>query len=359
MRRLFGIILLVVLVLSAAGCSSQHPDKAAAKGSAQVRVACMFFPLADVSVDDQVVLDDMVYPFISDYLTVSAGSHTVKVVSSNSDKDAASLDLKLDDGHSYLVVSYGNLFTKSNHTLLLIDETETWTKVSEDQNWVLLLHLMAGAPAFDGYVEDERVLQDFSFGESYLYPVPARKFDMHMTLVDQPDLVIYQDESNGLPSTYTVVALTGTLLNPTMVYDVRSPKTLAEMFTGVAQVGEYYDTWLEMLQKSGVLEDLKGPGPFTMFAPWDADFINVSSDAILADPARLLDVLHYNIVPENLPPYVLFHRPELTTLQGASLTVATTDADPFFLLNGSTKVYQDYRASNGVFYEVDGVLLPQ
>ncbi len=358
MRRLLGLTVVLVFVLSAAGCSSRSSEKAAARGSAQVRVACLFFSQAHVSLDDQPLLDDLVYPFFSDYQTVSAGKHTMQVVSATSDRGAASLDLNLDDGHSYLVVSYGNLFTKSDHTLMVIDETETWTKLTEDQNWVLLLHLIAGAPAFDGYIENEQVMRSFAFGQSFLFPVPAREFDMHMTIVDKPDLILYQDTSDGLPMTYTVVALTGTLLNPTMVYDVRSPKTLAEVFTDLAQVGGYYDTWLEMLQKSGMIDQLQGPGPFTLFAPWDADFINASTNALLADPARLGDVVRYNVVPEYLPPAVLYHRTELTTLQGAPLTVTTAGDSPYFRLNGSARVYQDYHASNGIFYEVDEVLQP-
>jgi uncharacterized surface protein with fasciclin (FAS1) repeats len=71
-------------------------------------------------------------------------------------------------------------------------------------------------------------------------------------------------------------------------------------------------------------------------------------------------VVGYYIVPENLPPYILYHRTELTTLQGSPLavTLTTVNSYPHFLLNNVSLVHQDYRLSNGVLYEIEETLLP-
>ncbi len=137
--------------------------------------------------------------------------------------------------------------------------------------------------------------------------------------------------------------------------DTQTPLNLLDFFTEVAEQGGYYDTALEMLNKSGVAEELSGPGPFTLFAPWDSSFVNVSTET---DPARLKQVALYHVVAEDVSPYALYHRTKLATLEGSPLTVTTADAQPYFTLNGSVGVHQAYHTSNGTLYEVDGVLTP-
>ncbi|MBI5960269.1 MAG: fasciclin domain-containing protein [Chloroflexi bacterium] len=350
---------LLVVALSVMGCSTGGENKASAsKEMAQIRFACLFFPLADISIDGQTALDDMVFPFISDYMDLSTGSHTLQVVSADGENGpAAQLEVKLETGHHYLAVSYGNVSQKSDHALKLIDETDYLSQINKDENLVLFLHLVNAAPGLDGYVQDQRVMENVSFGEAYFYHMPAGEVMTKMTPANLPGLVLYEDDTNSLPNTYTVVAVLGTILEPKIVYDITSNSNLVELFNGVAS-GEYFDYWQQMLQQSGMAETLAGPGPFTVFAVWDSGFMDVALDEINADPAKWQEIARYHIVPERVPAYQLFHRSQLTTLQGSSLTVRSTDAKPYFTLNDSAQVYQNYHASNGDFYEMDTLLIP-
>ncbi len=207
-RRVF--VSLFVLALLLPGCSGDSKDqkKTESRGSAQIRVASMAFPLVDVNLDDQMILDDMIYPFISDYQTVSAGKHSLHVTpsSGNGASNAASLDLTLDDGHSYLIVSYGSA---ADYTLKLIDETDTLSKIGPDQNWILILHLVPGGPALDGYIAGNLTVENLAYGEERLYAAPTGPFEWKMTMAGMSDLALYQQTNTGLPSVYTVVTITG------------------------------------------------------------------------------------------------------------------------------------------------------
>jgi hypothetical protein len=352
-------ILLLVLAVSIMGCSGGSDNKASAnKGEAQVRFAGMFFPLSDVSLDDKLVQDDLHYPFISDYQPVSAGKHAVRVASSSDESAAAQIDLQLVEGHHYLVVSYGNLSKMSDHQLMVVDETDYRAQINPDENLVLFLHLVVGAPGVDGYVGDQRVLENATFAQPVLYHMPAGIISVKMTPANMPALVMFEeDDLNSLPNTYTVVAVLGSLLDPMIVYDIYTPMPLLDLFGYVAAAG-YYESWQQMLKQSGMDQTLAGPGPYTLFAPWDSSFMNVPLDEILADPERLQAVMRYHVVPERISAAALFQRNELTTLQGGTLAVTWTTDKPYFRLNGGATVYQHYHASNGEFYELNTVLIP-
>lgn len=361
-KRMVGLMLVLALVVvSAAGCSGDK-KAAASKGTALVRVASLFFPMANVTIDGKTVLDHQLFPYISDDLTLSAGKHTLSVASTDGQNGpAASTDLKLEDGHHYLVVSYGNIVLKSDHVLKVIDETENFNQIGKDHNVILFLHLIISGPALDGYLKDQKVVDNLGYGQSSVYNLPIGESPFKITLAGQPNLVLDERDAYGLPNNYAVVALVGTFLNPTVAISARSPLNVLDFFTQAAQAGGYFDTLKEMLDKSDLAQTLSGPGPITVFAPWDSSFMDAPSatlDAIKADPAKLNQVMRYYVVPEYLPPSVLYQRATLTTLQGSPLTVTTSATAPRFTLNGSVPLYQDYRLSNGVMYEAGSVMLP-
>jgi hypothetical protein len=344
----------MILIVAVTGCSSEDSGKShAAAGSAQIRVGNMVTPLIDVSLDNKTALDDLAYPYTSDYWTVSAGNHTLHLTSASGE---ASIKLALSDGHSYLVAAYGS---ESEPTLELIDETDALAQVSEERCPVLILHLVTGAPALDGYVAGEKLIDNLAFGQHAVFDMPLGDTEIQITPANMASLVIYNNPTTGLPNLYSMVALTGTLLEPRIVITSVSSLNLLDFFTGVAETGGYYDSARDMIEKSGLAETLSGPGPITVFAPWDSSFLDVPEfDTILADPTRLADTVRYHIVPENLPIYALAQRSTLTTQQGGTLTVTQNTSEPYIQLNNTVGVYHDYRVSNGVLYEVDEVLIP-
>lgn len=119
-----------------------------------------------------------------------------------------------------------------------------------------------------------------------------------------------------------------------------------------------FKTLVTAVQAAGLVDTLKGPGPFTVFAPTDEAFAKVPKaqlDALLADKAKLTKVLTYHVVPgavmaKDVKPGMV------KTVEGGNLTLATTGG---VTVNGAKVVQADVKASNGVIHAVDTVLMPK
>jgi uncharacterized surface protein with fasciclin (FAS1) repeats len=120
-----------------------------------------------------------------------------------------------------------------------------------------------------------------------------------------------------------------------------------------------FRTLATALQAAGLVETLKGPGPFTVFAPTDAAFAALPAgtvDALLKDQTRLQEVLLYHVVPGQVLAADVTKMSSAATVQGSSLPIATQGSS---VRVGSANVTAaDVRASNGVIHVIDAVLLP-
>lgn len=119
-----------------------------------------------------------------------------------------------------------------------------------------------------------------------------------------------------------------------------------------------FNTLATALTAAGLVDALKGEGPFTVFAPTDEAFAKIPAadlNALLADPAALAKVLQYHVVAgEVLAADV---RPgQVPTLAGQSLTLAVNGSS--VTVNGAKVTATDVIASNGVIHVIDTVLLP-
>src|SRR6478672_5100481 len=88
-----------------------------------------------------------------------------------------------------------------------------------------------------------------------------------------------------------------------------------------------FKTLAVALEKAGLIDTLKGKGPFTVFAPTDAAFAKVPKkdlDALLADKSKLASVLTYHVVPGTVMAKDV-KAGKVKTVQGSELTVATGD----------------------------------
>jgi uncharacterized surface protein with fasciclin (FAS1) repeats len=126
--------------------------------------------------------------------------------------------------------------------------------------------------------------------------------------------------------------------------------------TAVA-AGEF-KTLATALEKAGLIETLKGKGPFTVFAPTDAAFAKVPKetlDALLADKAKLTAVLTYHVVPGKVMAKDV-KAGKVKTVQGSELTLATTGG---VMVDNAKVVKADIVADNGVIHVIDSVVLPK
>lgn len=120
-----------------------------------------------------------------------------------------------------------------------------------------------------------------------------------------------------------------------------------------------FSTLVTAVTEAGLVETLKGPGPFTVFAPTDEAFAKLPEgtlEAVLADPEQLTSILTYHVVSGEVMASEVVQANSLTTLQGGTLTVDTTDG---VKINNANVVTTDIQASNGVIHVIDTVLLPE
>src|SRR5262245_47803341 len=120
-----------------------------------------------------------------------------------------------------------------------------------------------------------------------------------------------------------------------------------------------FATLVRLLQAAGLVDTLKGPGPFTVFAPTDAAFARLPAgtlDALLRDPARLRALLTYHVVPGRVLAADVVRLTAARTAEGEAIRITVAGAT--VRLNGATSVLQpDVIAVNGVIHVVDAVLL--
>ena len=119
-----------------------------------------------------------------------------------------------------------------------------------------------------------------------------------------------------------------------------------------------FKTLTGALERAGLVDTLKGKGPFTVFAPTDAAFAKVPKkdlDALLADKSKLAAVLTYHVVPGSVMAKDV-KAGKVKTVQGSDLTVSTSGG---VKVDGATVTKSDIVADNGVIHVIDSVVLPK
>jgi uncharacterized surface protein with fasciclin (FAS1) repeats len=121
-----------------------------------------------------------------------------------------------------------------------------------------------------------------------------------------------------------------------------------------------FKTLATALTAAGLIDTLKGTGPFTVLAPTDDAFAKIPAAALqelLADKAKLTAVLTYHVVAGNVMAAQVVTLTEAATVEGSLVTIAVEDGK--VKLNGaSTVTATDIAASNGVIHVIDTVLMP-
>jgi uncharacterized surface protein with fasciclin (FAS1) repeats len=119
-----------------------------------------------------------------------------------------------------------------------------------------------------------------------------------------------------------------------------------------------FKTLVTALKAAGLVDTLKGPGPFTVFAPTDEAFAKIPKadlKKLLANKKKLKSVLTYHVVSGKIMSADI--KPgKVKTVQGTNVTIATTDG---VMVNNAKVVTADVAADNGVIHAIDTVLMPK
>jgi uncharacterized surface protein with fasciclin (FAS1) repeats len=119
-----------------------------------------------------------------------------------------------------------------------------------------------------------------------------------------------------------------------------------------------FKTLCTAVTTAGLVDTLKGAGPFTVFAPTDEAFAKLPAgtvESLLQDIPKLKDILLYHVVSGKHLAADLTKLNEVNTMQGSTLKIDASDG----VKVGSAKVVvADVAADNGVIHVIDSVLIP-
>jgi uncharacterized surface protein with fasciclin (FAS1) repeats len=122
-----------------------------------------------------------------------------------------------------------------------------------------------------------------------------------------------------------------------------------------------FETLAAALDAAGLVETLKGPGPFTVFAPTDEAFAKLPAGTVetLLQPEnkdQLTAILTYHVVADEVTAAEVVELDQAETVNGGMLEIAA--ADGAVMVNDATVTAPDIMATNGVIHVIDSVVLP-
>ncbi len=123
-----------------------------------------------------------------------------------------------------------------------------------------------------------------------------------------------------------------------------------------------FKTLAAALQAAGLVDTLKGPGPFTVFAPTDEAFAKLPAGTVeeLLKPEnkeKLVAILTYHVVPGRVMAKDVMNLTTAKTVNGKSVTI--TQQNGALMVDNAKVIQTDIAASNGVIHVIDTVILPQ
>lgn len=123
-----------------------------------------------------------------------------------------------------------------------------------------------------------------------------------------------------------------------------------------------FNTLAAALKAAGLVDTLKGNGPFTVFAPNDAAFAKLPAGTLesLLKPenkAQLVSILTYHVVPGSVSSSQVVKLTSAKTVEGQSVTISAKGGS--VMIDNAKVLKADVVASNGVIHVIDSVILPR
>lgn len=141
--------------------------------------------------------------------------------------------------------------------------------------------------------------------------------------------------------------------------DKKAPAKQMDIVETAVSAGGF-TTLVAAVQAAGLVETLKGKGPFTVFAPTDEAFKKLPAgtvEALLKDKAKLTAILTYHVVAGEVKAADVVKLTEAKTVNGQSVKI--TSGKDGVMVDNAKVVTTDITASNGVIHVIDAVILPK
>ena len=121
-----------------------------------------------------------------------------------------------------------------------------------------------------------------------------------------------------------------------------------------------FNTLVTAIKAAGLVDTLKGEGPFTVFAPTDDAFAKLPEgtvEALLKDKEKLTAVLTYHVVPGKVMAADVVKISSAKTVQGQEIKVKASGSG--VMINDAKVIKTDIETTNGVIHVIDTVILPK
>ena len=148
------------------------------------------------------------------------------------------------------------------------------------------------------------------------------------------------------------------LAQPTVAGSYYGKSAKADIVDTAIKAGSF-NTLVTAVKEAGLVDVLKGDGPFTVFAPTDEAFAKIPKEqleALLKDKEALTAVLTYHVVPGKVMAADVVKLDSAETVQGQSIAIDTSDG---VMVDNAKVVKTDIVTSNGVIHVIDTVILPE
>ena len=160
-----------------------------------------------------------------------------------------------------------------------------------------------------------------------------------------------------------ILLLAGLLILQTGCNDTSEKKAVLQKDVVDTAIGAgNFSTLVAALKAAGLVETLKGEGPFTVFAPTDEAFAKLPAGTVedLLKPenkAKLVSILTYHVVPGKVMASDVVKLSEAKTVNGQSVSISVQAGT--VMLDSAKVVTTDIDCSNGVIHVIDAVVLPK
>lgn len=160
-----------------------------------------------------------------------------------------------------------------------------------------------------------------------------------------------------LVSSVILATFAGSFVSATLAADMGPQDIVA-----TAQSAGQFKTLVAALTAAGLVDTLKGTGPFTVFAPNDAAFAKLPAGTVesLLKPEnkkKLTDILTYHVVAGNVKAVEVVKMTSAKTLNGASVNITVNGSK--VKVDSASIIKTDIPASNGTIHVIDTVLMPK
>ena len=143
-------------------------------------------------------------------------------------------------------------------------------------------------------------------------------------------------------------------------HDMHEMNHAKDIVDTAAAAGKF-NTLVAAVKAAGLVETLKGEGPFTVFAPTDDAFAalpegTVESLLLPENKAKLISILTYHVIPGKVMSADIAGKTlDVVTVEGSEASIDATDG---VTIDGASVIMADIETSNGVIHVIDAVIMP-